>query len=128
MTDPKKTDDPKINIQGSKVGGFGIGDNTTIRDVSIIQGLPICHPQANEVKQKLVELRQAIGVSEVPDFKKNDALSRLEQLAKQLEKADNSDRQSGAKYFLEQIVNIFENAKPIVDLSASLAKLLGFTL
>jgi hypothetical protein len=80
------------------------------------------------VKQKLVELRQAIGVSEVPDFKKNDALSRLEQLAKQLEKADNSDRQSGAKYFLEQIVNIFENAKPIVDLSASLAKLLGFTL
>jgi hypothetical protein len=128
MNDPKKTDDLAINIQGSNVGGFGIGDNATIRDVSIIQGLPIHHPQANEVKQKLVELRQAIDTSEMPDFKKNDALSRLEQLAKQLEKADSPDRQSGAKYFLEQIVKIFENAKPIVDLAASLAKLLGFCL
>lgn len=128
MTDPKKTDDRAINIQGSTIGGIGIGDNATIRDVSIIQGLPIRHPQANEVKQKLVELRQAIDASEAPDFKKSDALSRLDQLAKQLEKADSPDRQSGAKYFLEQIVKIFENTKPFVDLAAALAKLLGFSL
>ena len=85
MNDSKNTNDfGGINISGSQVGGFAVGDNANIS--SIIQSLPIQHPQANQLKQKLVELQKTINASDIADFKKRNALSSVEQLVKELRK------------------------------------------
>ncbi|MEM8719939.1 MAG: hypothetical protein AAGE84_11605 [Cyanobacteria bacterium P01_G01_bin.39] len=128
MSKEKTNNQPNISIEGSTVGGFVVGNNGFVQDISIIQSLPISHPQADQIKQKLIELRKVIDGADIEDFKKNDALDRLQKLTQQLENQNNAESKAGSKYFLEQIVKIFDNAKPIVSLATSLAKLLGFSI
>lgn len=126
MSDPNRKNDPTFQITDSQFGGITLGNNSNI--TSYIGASPIQHPQANELKQKLLELQKTIDASNIDDYRKRDALSRLEQLAKELEKENTAERQKGIKYFLDQIVNIFDSTESIFNLANGIASLLGFSL
>jgi hypothetical protein len=120
--------DPKINIEGSTIGGFVIGEGGVVRDISIIQGAPIQHPKANEVKQKLIELRKSIEDSHLTKFQKNDALNSLKELTEQLETEETPERQEGILYYLKNLFKFGESVKSISDIAISLAQLLSLSI
>lgn len=114
----------------TNVTGFAAGKNASadVKDVHITSGVPIQHPQANEVKAKLDELQEALEKSTLPEFKKRDALNSLTELTKELEKEVTPERQEGMRYYLTKFIDIAENVKPLVGIATSLAKLLGLPI
>jgi tetratricopeptide (TPR) repeat protein len=112
-----------IFVEGSTVGVMIQGDEAKVEHVSV--GVPLQHPKAEEVKEKIVALKQAIETSDIPSFKKRDALNSLSELRKELEKEDKPERQEGIRYYVGKILDITKNVEPLVNILSSLGRLLG---
>ena len=117
--------------QGSTFGVISTGSDATIEhtSVSVAQESSLSSQKADDLEKVIANLKEKIEKSsELPDYKKKDALRNLTDIEQELAKTNNPQKQEGVQYFLQNLNKVVENVKPLSDIVASLISLLHLTL
>ena len=117
--------------QGSTFGVISTGSDATIEhtSVSVAQESSLSSQKADDLEKVIANLKEKIEKSsELPDYKKKDALRNLTDIEQELAKTNNPKKQEGVQYFLQNLNKVVENVKPLSDIVDSLISLLHLTL
>ena len=117
--------------QGSTFGVISTGSDATIEhtSVSVAQESSLSSQKADDLEKVIANLKEKIEKSsELPDYKKKDALRNLTDIEQELAKTNNPKKQEGVQYFLQNLNKVVEYVKPLSDIVASLISLLHLTL
>jgi reverse gyrase len=120
-----------INVGNSTFGVISTGYNTKNERTSVVVApeSSLSSQEADDLEKVIADLKEKVEKSsELPDYKKKDALRNLTDIEQELAKTDNPKKQEGVQYFLQNLNKVVENVKPLSDLVASLISLLHLTL
>jgi len=105
---------------------FG-NENSMTNFRNIVGEKRLHHPESEEVKQKMLELRQVLESERTISAPlKNEAIKKLLEMSDELEKEDASQDKGLLRYYYDSLMVIVKDVAPMVTIVIGIGKLLGY--
>lgn len=85
------------------------------KDIVTILDAEIIFPQAEEIKEKLIQLRILVEESNLSPFEKKDAANSIMEIAVEIENAESLTIRDGVDYFLQKLTEIAKISSSLIE-------------
>jgi hypothetical protein len=93
-------------------------------DIATILDAKIILPRAEEIKEKLIQLRIFVEESNLSRFEKKDAANSIMEIVVEIENAKGLTIKEGVNYFLQKLTEIAKSSSSLIEYIQELSRLI----
>ena len=123
MTTPRKKN--KVDLRGASIGQMQIGDHNRMEYIqNLVDSASIEHPEEKKIKDKIIELQDAVEHSQLKPYEKEDFAKDLDVIIRELQKPGAEQDKSKITFYWEKAIAIVKDVSTLAALAKVVAELI----